>query len=156
MVKRGGLHRCDRPSNLSPPPERRTFGRHATRKRIVDAYSNGKIRQTRRTGGSGSVSCIGFGIVYDWTDFCGRRRIFGKRRKSITITAILYDLPVTLVQGRTLNRIPGSLLFGYDFNGAYRWIVHSWSEVDFDFTLRRGFNMLEGFDQWLGTGFPED
>src|SRR5260370_41736086 len=55
----------------------------------------------------------------------------------------------------TSTELIGVLLL-YDFNRADRWVVHRWSEVDLDFTLRRGFNMLEGFDQWLGAGFPEN
>jgi hypothetical protein len=31
----------------------------------------------------------------------------------------------------------GTLLFGNDFYGAYRWVVCSWSEVDLDFALAR-------------------
>src|SRR6266849_61886 len=55
-----------------------------------------------------------------------------------------------------IRRIRGTFLFWYDFNRADRRVVDSRSEVDLDFTLRRGFNMLEGFDQRLGTGFPEN
>lgn len=47
-------------------------------------------------------------------------------------------------------------LFWYYFDRAYRRVVGSWSEVDLDFALRRGFNMREGFDQRLGAGFPKD
>lgn len=48
------------------------------------------------------------------------------------------------------------LLFGDDFNRAYRWIVDSRSKVNFDCALGRGFNMRKGFDQWFGTGFPKN
>jgi len=47
-------------------------------------------------------------------------------------------------------------LFWYDFNRAYRWIVRSWSEVNLDFALPRELNMLEGINQRLGAGFPEN
>jgi hypothetical protein len=50
----------------------------------------------------------------------------------------------------------GLFLFGEDFNRAYRWIVDSRRKVNFDFALGRGFNMRKGFDQWFGTGFPEN
>jgi hypothetical protein len=61
-----------------------------------------------------------------------------------------------MVQGRTSNRIRGTFLFGGDFNRAYRWVIYVGSEVDLDFALRRGFNVLEGFDEGLGAGFPEN
>jgi hypothetical protein len=50
----------------------------------------------------------------------------------------------------------GVFLFGDDFNRTYRRVVRSWSEIDLNFALRRGFNMLEGFDQRLGASFPEN
>src|SRR5579872_2144161 len=47
-------------------------------------------------------------------------------------------------------------LFGDDFDRADRWVVDGGSEVDFDFALGRGFNVLEGFNQRLRAGFPEN
>src|SRR5882762_3001474 len=55
-----------------------------------------------------------------------------------------------------IHRIRRTFLFGDDFNRADRRVVDSWSKVDLYFTLRRGFDMLEGLDQRLGAGFPEN
>src|SRR5260370_7632597 len=50
----------------------------------------------------------------------------------------------------------GTFLFGDDFHCAYGWVIDSGSEVDLNSALRRGFNVLEGFDQGFGPSFPED
>ncbi len=47
-----------------------------------------------------------------------------------------------------------NFLFGDDFDRADRRIVDGRSEVDLDFALGRGFDMLERFDQRSGAGFP--
>jgi hypothetical protein len=55
-----------------------------------------------------------------------------------------------------IRGIRRTFLFRDDFNRAYRRVVRRWSEVDLYLALRRGINMLEGFDQWLGAGLPEN